>query len=108
LYSGADCVVYLSRYEGFGLPVLEAMACGAPVVASCSTSIPEVSGDAALLVDPDDVEAAATAIRTVLTDQLFRRRMIEAGFRQSRKFSWSSSARQVLQTLHKLVEVRHV
>jgi glycosyltransferase involved in cell wall biosynthesis len=99
MYSGASCVVYLSSYEGFGLPVLEAMACGAPVVASGATSIPEVSGDAALLVDPDDADAAAAAIRSVLTDQILRQRMIEAGFRQSGRFSWSSSARQVLDIL---------
>jgi glycosyltransferase involved in cell wall biosynthesis len=107
LYCGAACAIYLSHYEGFGLPVLEAMACGAPVVASSTTSIPEVSGDAALLVDPGDADAAADAIRSVLIDSALRSRMIEAGLAQARKFSWSSSATQVLNVLHSIVEARH-
>jgi glycosyltransferase involved in cell wall biosynthesis len=83
------------------------MACGTPVVASDCTSIPEVAGDAALLVDPYDVDGAATAISSVLTNQELRCRMIEAGFGQSKRFSWSSSACQLLNALHKLAEERH-
>jgi len=107
LYSGAASLVYLSLYEGFGLPVLEAMACGTPVIASNCTSIPEVAGDAALLVDPNDIDAVTTAISSVLTNQDLRCRMIKAGFSQSQKFSWSSSAHQLLHALHKLTEVCH-
>ena len=68
-YSGAACFVYPSLFEGFGLPALEAMACGTPVIASNRTAIPEVVGDAALSVDPESVEALAQAMKRILTDR---------------------------------------
>jgi len=96
LYAAADLFAYPSLYEGFGLPVLEAMACGAPVVTSDVASIPEVAGEAAILVDPRDVNAIAKAIHTVLTDADVRRRLKSAGLERVKMFSWEKTARQTL------------
>jgi len=97
LYSAADLFVYPSLYEGFGLPPLEAMACGTPVVASRSSSLPEVLGEAAILVDPTDTEALAAAMMQVLEDEPLREEMRQKGLRQARKFSWSGTARRLLE-----------
>jgi glycosyltransferase involved in cell wall biosynthesis len=92
LYSLADLFVFPSRYEGFGMPVLEAMACGAPTITSSTSSLPEVAGDAALLVDPDDVEALGQAMATVLSDQDLRQRLRQRGFERARLFTWQRAA----------------
>ncbi len=92
LYNLADCFVFPSLYEGFGLPVLEAMACGTPVVCSNLASLPEVAGDAALLVDPREPAALARAILDVLEDETLRRRLREAGLRRATAFTWSRAA----------------
>ena len=92
LYNLADICVYPSLYEGFGLPVLEAMHCGCPVVASNTSSIPEVAGDAAVLVDPLDTNAIAKAICRVLTDSQLREKLISSGFQQAKKFTWDRTA----------------
>jgi glycosyltransferase involved in cell wall biosynthesis len=92
LYSHASVFVYPSLYEGFGLPVLEAMACGAPVVTSDCTAIPEVSGAAALLVDPCDTGALSVAIEQVLMDPALQARMRADGFCQAARFSWLKTA----------------
>jgi glycosyltransferase involved in cell wall biosynthesis len=92
IYGTATVVVYPSLYEGFGLPVLEAMACGAPVVASNTTSIPEVAGDAAVLVDPLDVDALATAILGVATRQDVRDRLRLAAGARAAEFTWARCA----------------
>jgi len=97
LYSGAICLAFPSLYEGFGLPVLEAMACGTPVVTSNVSSLPEVAGDAALMVDPYNVEAIAYAIKRILDDGELRGKLIERGYAQTGRFSWDKSARQLLQ-----------
>lgn len=99
LMSGALAFVFPSLYEGFGFPVLEAMACGVPVVCSNASSLPEVAGDAALLVDPTDVEAWAQALHRVLTDASLRQRLIACGARQVTRFSWERCARQVREVL---------
>jgi glycosyltransferase involved in cell wall biosynthesis len=97
LYSGAEAVVFPSLYEGFGFPVLEGMACGTPVITSNVSSLPEVAGDAAIMLDPYDVEAIADAIRRVLEDSELRASMIERGFAQAAKFTWENSAKQLHQ-----------
>jgi glycosyltransferase involved in cell wall biosynthesis len=102
LYSLADLFVFPSLYEGFGLPVLEAMACGTPVVTSAVSSLPEVAGDAALLVDPLDTQALAEAMRRVMDDAKLRSEMVQKGLDQARRFTWSGSARQLLETYHRL------
>jgi len=96
LYAGADCFVFPSLYEGFGLPVLEAMAAGAPVVASRVGAIPEVAGDAALLVDGSRPAELAEAIETVLTDPALRARLVARGRARAREFTWDRVARQTL------------
>lgn len=101
LYSGSATFVYISLYEGFGLPVLEAMACGAPVLASNTTSIPEVAGDAAFLVDPVDHVAVSEVLLKVLSDHSVRERLVTSGFEQASRFSWRNSAEALLTCLHK-------
>lgn len=92
-YRAAELFVYPSIYEGFGLPVLEAMASGTPVITSTASSLPEVAGDAALLVPPDDVAALADAMDRVLTKPALREQMRDAGLRQAARFSWAATAR---------------
>jgi len=93
-YNAAEVLVYPSLYEGFGLPPLEAMACGTPVVTSTVSSLPEVVGQAGLMVDPFDTEALATAMDQVLTDRDLREKMQIAGLEQARTFSWPETARR--------------
>jgi glycosyltransferase involved in cell wall biosynthesis len=96
LYAGASVFVFPSLYEGFGFPVLEAMACGAPVVASNVSSVPEVTGDAALLVDPHQPQDFADAILRVRSDPALREQLTERGFARAAKFKWSDTARAML------------
>jgi glycosyltransferase involved in cell wall biosynthesis len=95
-YQSAAAFVFPSRYEGFGLPPLEAMACGTPVVTSNASSLPEVVGDAAILVNPENVFDIARGIREVLVDQSVRCALVQKGFDQVARFSWRDTARQVL------------
>ncbi len=99
LYSGADVFCFPSLYEGFGLPVLEAMACETPVVTSNRSSLPEISGDAALLVDPTSVDEISASLIRVLTDQDERARLTAAGLKRSRNFTWSRTANETLELL---------
>jgi len=96
LYQGALCLVFPSRYEGFGLPPLEAMACGCPVVTSRAASMPEVCGDAALYCDPDRPETVEGNIRLVVADATLRTKLIASGLERARLFSWEASARKLL------------
>jgi len=97
LYRGAEAFVYPSLYEGFGLPVVEAMARGIPTVASNTSSIPEVSGDAALGVNPRSVREIAHAIETVLTDRQLAETLVRLGRARAERFSWDETARLTLQ-----------
>jgi len=99
LFSGAKLFAFPSLYEGFGLPILEAMACGTPVVCSNASSLPEVAGDAAILVDPLDVEELAAAMERVLRDKELQAEMIERGFEQAKRFSWEKCAQETLAVL---------
>ena len=95
-YQAADLLAYPSIYEGFGLPPLEAMACGTPVVTSNASSLPEVVGDSAITVPPDDETALSDAIIRALTDHALREQMIERGLAQATKFSWERSAQETM------------
>jgi glycosyltransferase involved in cell wall biosynthesis len=97
LYSGADCFVFPSFSEGFGFPVLEAMACGAPVIAGDRASLPEVVGDAGVLVDPGDDEAIAGALAELLGSPERRKALRERGLEHSRGFSWNDTARMTVE-----------
>jgi glycosyltransferase involved in cell wall biosynthesis len=97
LYSGASLFLFPSLYEGFGLPVLEAMACGVPAIISNTSSLPEVGGEAALQLDPLLAEAWSEGMDRVLSDQGLAEKMIGAGFIQARSFSWDKAAYQLLQ-----------
>ena len=97
LYRGAAAFAMPSTYEGFGLPVLEAMHCGAPVICARASSLPEVGGDAALWVAPDDQDGLASAIERVLDDEALRKQMRADGLRRAATFSWDETARLTLQ-----------
>ena len=102
LYSGTTAFVFPSLYEGFGLPLLEAMACGAPVVTSNVSATAEIAGDVALLVDPLDTYAIADAIERLLCDDGVRADLRERGFARAAEFSWKRAARETL-LLYELV-----
>ncbi len=100
LYSGADVFVFPTLYEGFGMPVLEAMQCGCPVISSTSSSIPEVAGDACVLVDPLDTEGLASSVEKVLSDRNLRSAMCRKGLDRSKRFSWEQSAARLLEIIN--------
>jgi glycosyltransferase involved in cell wall biosynthesis len=103
LYSAARCFAFPSLYEGFGLPVLEAMACGTPVVTSNVSSLVEVAGDATLLVDPLSVDDINQALARLLTDEPLRAQLIERGLGQAAQFTWERAARQLLKIYRRML-----
>lgn len=106
LYEGAAALLFPSLHEGFPLPLLEAMWCDCPIVCSDTTSLPEIAGDAALLVDPRSPEALAHAVRRVLTDQAERRALIERGRRRVTRFTWRAFTVAIVSALHRARERR--
>jgi glycosyltransferase involved in cell wall biosynthesis len=102
LYSGALCFVYPSYFEGFGLPPLEAMKCGTPVIVGNATSLPEVVGDAGLQVDPFDIEAIAGAIGELLNNPALRKELSVRGLERARMFDWRETARQTLKVYERV------
>jgi glycosyltransferase involved in cell wall biosynthesis len=106
LYSGATVFVYPSIFEGFGLPVLEAMACGVPVITSNSSSLPEVVGEAAILVNPYDERAIEVALRQVVWNAELRRELSERGLRRAQQFSWRRTAELTVRAYEEVVRSR--
>jgi glycosyltransferase involved in cell wall biosynthesis len=102
LYSMADVFVFPSFFEGFGIPPLEAMACGAPVITSNTSSLPEVVGDAAILIDPHDTNALANAITRLLEDEQLQEDLRQKGYQQVQRYTWSIAANKMLSVYHKL------
>jgi glycosyltransferase involved in cell wall biosynthesis len=105
LYRLARVFVFPSLYEGFGLPPLEAMASGTPVITSNTSSLPEVVGDAGVLIDPLDEEALADAICRVLTDESLRRELIARGFERVRQFPWERSVKRTHEIYREVADV---
>lgn len=106
LYVAARCHIHPAYYEGFGLPPLEAMACGTPTIVSNISSLPEVVGDAALLVDPRDIEEIAVAMQRLLTDEDLHVELSEKGLQRARVFSWERAAARTLDVYRKVAEPR--
>jgi glycosyltransferase involved in cell wall biosynthesis len=104
LYSAATIFVYPSLYEGFGLPVLEAMACGLPVIASDYSSLPEVVGKAGLLVNPGEVEAIAAAIHRLLEDETLRQALSSAGLARAAEFTWARMVSQLVELYQQVLQ----
>ncbi|MGF1570734.1 MAG: glycosyltransferase family 4 protein [Nodosilinea sp.] len=106
IYNGSVAFVFPSLYEGFGLPVLEAMQSGTPVISSNSTSLPEVTGNAAILVDPQDEDALCQAMLTLLSDESLRQQMIEKGLARAKLFSWQKCAAETID-IYKTIVASH-
>jgi len=106
LYSGAIVFVYPSLYEGFGMPILEAMAAGVPVITSDRSSLPEVAGDAAVLVDPTSVSAVAQALREVLGNERRRAQMRAAGLARAATFTWRRTAEGMMHSFERAIRLR--
>lgn len=103
LYSGSHCLVYPSLYEGFGLPVIEAMACGCPVICSNTSSLPEVAGEAAIFINPHNPEELADAIMLLLENESQRQQLIHLGFYRASKFSWEKTAEDTVKLFRSLL-----
>src|SRR5690606_7214544 len=106
LYAGARVFAFPSLYEGFGIPLLEAMAASVPTLTSNVSSMPEVAGDAALLVDPTSVEAIAAGLERLHVDEVLRRRLIQLGREREREFTWTRAAQETLATYRRALGMR--
>jgi len=104
LFCGAEFFIYPSLYEGFGLPVVESMACGTPVVTSNSSSLPEVAGDAGILIDPNSSESLAKGIFDLANNPELRNKLSQLGIEQARKFTWEKSAKKTIEVYRKVME----
>ncbi|MCP4116870.1 MAG: glycosyltransferase family 4 protein [Desulfobacteraceae bacterium] len=104
IYTGAKALIYPSIYEGFGLPIVEAMACGCPVICSNTASMPEVAGDAAVLIDPARSDELANAIETVVHDTCFRDNLVAKGLEQASVFTWDSTAGKTLELFKRVAK----
>jgi glycosyltransferase involved in cell wall biosynthesis len=103
-YSGAEIFVYPSFYEGFGLPPIEAMSCGVPVITSNVTSVPEISGDAALLVNPYDIDMLYNSMYEVLSNQLLRKLLVYKGLKHAKTLSWKNTAKNTLSSYEAILK----
>ena len=103
IYNLANLFVFPSQYEGFGLPVLEAMACGVPVITSNKSSLPEIIGEVGIMIEPEDIQSLADNINKVLDDEDLREEMIKKGLKQAKKFSWDKCARETLEVYKSLL-----
>jgi glycosyltransferase involved in cell wall biosynthesis len=103
IYNLASVYCQPSLYEGFGLQILEAMACGVPVITANVSSLPEVAGNAAVLVDPNDSKQLALNLQTVINDLTLRKKMIKLGFAQVKNFSWERTAQETLKIYEKIL-----
>ncbi len=104
LYHCAEIYLFPSLYEGFGLPILEAMACGCPVITSNVSSMPEVAGDAALLINPTNIQELIQVIKTICEDKTLQKQLRAKGFKQVKKFSWKKTAEETIQVYSSLLE----
>lgn len=103
LYSSASCLLYPSFYEGFGLPILEAMSCGTPVITSDVSAMPEIGGSAPLYVDPNDVSDISEKIKIVMNDENTRNNLIAKGLERAKDFSWEKTANETIKVYQKLL-----
>ena len=104
LYSAADALVFPSLYEGFGLPPLEAMACGCPVIASSVASLPEVCGESAYYVDPYNIDSIAEGMYKIINNPHLKKHLVERGLERAQRFSWAKTANQIIQILEEINE----
>jgi glycosyltransferase involved in cell wall biosynthesis len=104
IYNLAAVYCQPSFYEGFGLPVLEAMACGCPVVAANTGSLPEICGNAAIMVNPNDIKSIAGGLREVVENEDLRRDLIKKGLNQVKKFSWEKTAEETIRVYERVLE----
>ena len=104
LYSGANALVYIPWFEGFGIPIVEAMKCGSPVIASDTTSMPEIAGDAAILINPSDINKVAKEMRNLERDTKLRETLITKGFKNADRFSWDKTASLLWQSVERSIK----